>query len=340
MRRIPSLLLLSLLVACGQPEAPKEEAPAAPACSLGFDTLGGKTFVRQVKDPATKDYKDDPLARMQFFKEGDALKVKYTVRSLADVYTYTCVQTESDITCFEDNPKAGDWCRTLIANDKECTAEEVAKLTGLSLEDAKKGTDEVLAEVEKLKKKSPKELEDMKQVFNQPNNQLRGVLHAKVWAEDCRLTVNDRYQTMTFGQLREMENVVGAGRFVESNKTYVFEHCKDNSNVVALSAPGASAKPGETTVDWGVGQSIPFAYVGPETKAEAGCSYSMDTFAEYEPKGTNIVVAPDEKGNLNYNFQATFSTPGPHVVHMYRYKACNGGAPERIGVHCQVVRTK
>ena len=100
-------------------------------------------------------------------------------------------------------------------------------------------------------------------------------------------------------------------------------------------------KPRESLHAFKTGQPIPFRYVSDQDqKPQSGCTYTMDSFAEYEPKGTGIVVTPDEKGKLNYNFQATFSTPGPHVVHMYRYKACNGAAPERIGVHCQVVRTK
>ena len=85
---------------------------------------------------------------------------------------------------------------------------------------------------------------------------------------------------------------------------------------------------------------MPFAYVGPETKAESGCTYSMDTFAQYEPKNKGVPIEPSAKGKLDYNFTASFATAGINVAHMYRYKACNGAAPERIGVHCQVVRVK
>lgn len=346
--RISTLVISSLvllLAACGGPaEEPKPEAAAdaAPACDFGIDTLDGKVFVLSKTGDDGKTPEEDILARAKFYKEGDKLKAKYNTRALLDMYTYTCVKNAdgSGLDCWEDNPSAADFCRTLIANsgDSACTPEEIRKVTGLPEDKAKAGYDEVMAEIKKLPKK---EYEDMKQVFNSPNNQLRGIFHVKMAKKECKLTLTDNYQTMTFGQWREMGNVVGSARFVPTDKDLVFEHCKESDNLVALSSPDGWAKPGESVRTFKAGQPIPFRYVGnEELKPSPGCTYTMDTWSQYSPLAKSVPVEPDAKGRLSWAFTETYPKAGKFVVHMYRYKSCNGGQPELLPVSCQGVKVE
>ena len=181
----------------------------------------------------------------------------------------------------------------------------------------------------------------MKKVFNSPNNQLRGILHITIRPDECRLTITDNYMTMSFGAVREMQNVVGAGRFVRSNNEYFFEHCTDDDNMVALKEAGAKAAPKETVGQWKVGDKIPFDYVGPEDqKPKAGCSYKMDTWVQYEPVAKAKPVELGEDGTLDWGFTASFSEPGIKVVHLVRYRTCEGGAQEQISLSCQGVRVE
>ena len=337
-------LTLTLLVSCGAPPPPEKPAEeAAPTCDLTLDNLDGKVFVHQEKGEDGKTWQDDILARAKFYKDGDKLKAKYNTRSATDMYTYTCVKTTdgNQLDCWEDDPNAADYCRSLIANkgDGGCTVDEIKTLTGLPQEKAEAGYKEVMAELKKL---PAKEVEDMKKIFNSPNNQLRGIFHVKVGkGGDCRLTVTDNYETYSFGQRREMGNVVGAGRFVPSDKDLVFEHCAESENLVALSAPDAWAKPGESVKSWKAGQPIPFRYVGEqEQKPQSGCTYTMDTWSQYSPLTKGAPVETDEKGRLKWTLTETYPKAGKFVVHMYRYKTCNGGAPELLPVSCQGFRVE
>lgn len=331
-------LTLSLLISCGAPEPEKKVEEAAPACDLTLDNLDGKTFVRQVKSEDGKTWEDDILARAKFYKDGDKLKAKYNTRSATDMYSYTCVKTSDgkQLDCWEDDPNAADYCRSLIANngDGACTTEAIQKITGLPADKAEVGYKEVMAELKKL---PAKEVEDMKKVFNSPNNQLRGIFHVKVAkGGDCRLTLTDNYETYAFGQRREMGNVVGSARFVQTDKDLVFEHCKESDNLVALTAPDAWAKPGESQKAWKAGMPIPFRYVGEgDLKPQAGCTYTMDTWSQYSPLTKGAPVEVDDKGRLKWAFTESYPKAGKFVVHMYRYKTCNGGQPELLPVSCQ-----
>lgn len=330
--------LLVLLAACSSepPAPPPKAAEPVSTCALSLDALAGKTFVHVAKNEQTKEWEEDILARASFYEEGGVLKAKYNTRSLADMYTYTC-QKDADgkkVTCKEDGPDAGDYCRSVIANGKECTVEEIQKLTGLSAEDAQKGIKEVQAEVKKLPKK---ELEDMKKVFNSPNNQLRGILHLKIKEKDCLLVLSDNYETISFGQIREMQNVVGSAYFrIYDKQPLVFEHCKDDKGLVALSKPGATAKPGESKRDWKVGEEVPYRYVGTDAqRPKSGCTYSMDTWVQYEPLAQGTAVAPDSGGRLDWSFTHKFAAPGRNIVHMYRYEQCGSDPKKLMTVSCQ-----
>jgi hypothetical protein len=320
------------LVGCLEPPPPPE--PEKPPCTLSFDALPGKTFVRHVSKPEG-GYEEDVLARARFYKEGETLKVKYNTRALVDMYDYTCGKGKGEILCKADNPSLKQWCQTLIANKGSCSPAELADLTGVSVADATKAYEELTAE---LKGQTPEQLEKMKVAFSSPSNQLRGVLHVKMNLEECHITVRDTYETMTQGQVRELENFVGSSRFVESNRDMVFDHCKDQLNLVALATPEAAPRPGETKVPWKPGESVPFRFAGEAgAKAEPGCTYTMDQYVVYEPKAKAVAVEPGADGKLPWGFDHTFNDAGSKVVHLYRHKTC-GGKTELIDMSCAMVK--
>lgn len=327
-----SLLNVLSLLGCGEPEPPPAPPPAE--CTLTLDSLAGKTFVRQERAADGKEWKEDTWARARFYKTGDTLKVKYNTRALVEMYDYTCKKGKGELLCLADAPDLQQWCQTLIANKGTCSAADLADLTGVPVDQAMKAQQDLSAKVAKMK---PEELAKMKIAFANPNNQLRGVLHVRLNKDDCRITMQDTFQTMTEGKVREVENFVGTSRFVESDADLVFENCKDHASFVALKAPDAVAKPGETKLDWKVGETVPFAYVGEAlTKAEPDCTYTMDSYVVYAPTQKAVAVAPAD-GKLDWRFSQAFTDPGKKVVHLYRYKACAGAESQLQDVTCAMV---
>lgn len=335
-----SLVLLGLLVACsgGAPEAAKPEAGKEEgACALALDGLAGKTFIRTTR-AASGAREEDLAARVMFYDEGGKLKAKYTARSLSDVYVYGCSKSDKEVACWQEDVRVADFCRALVANGKECTPQAVAELTGKKLEDIKAKVDETIANVKGLK---GAELHKMKEVFASPSNPLRGVLKVKVKPKECSLTISDLFQAMSGGQLKEVENVVGTSTFAQTEKPLVFEHCLDGRSLQV--ATSADAKPGESVSEAKTGQPLFVRYGGTEhVKAEAGCTYTMDTWAGYERLAAAQPVQPDGSGKLDWQFQATFAKAlsYPGVVHLYRHRKCGDKAEEHIGVACAAVKVE
>jgi hypothetical protein len=320
--------------------------PAAPACDLALDTLAGKTFIRQIKADKGDGYDPDPLARLRFSQEGDVLKVKYTVRSLASVYTYTCGPDEKDakqLVCKQDDPDMFEFCRSLYANIGQCAPDQLAAVLGVPAEPVSPQIAAAVAKIEEeTKKLKGPELTKYKAGYNSPNVQLRGLLKIKVRSNEteCRLSVSDMYENFSDGKRVERENVVGSGaRFVEVDKDYVFEDCRNFADLVATADATAKPKPGDSQVEWQANQTATFRYVGAvSSRPEAGCDYSMDTWYDYNPRGTGVPVAADASGALDWSFPVAMSEKGHKVAHMYRYKTCGGKPAERIDVVCQQVK--
>jgi hypothetical protein len=329
-----SIALTALILGCETAPPPPAE-PEAPACDLSLDALAGKSFVQHQKQ-ADGSIKEDLWARAHFYDEGGKLKLKYNTRSMVNMYTYSCAKDGKEQLCKVDQVDADQFCKTLVANVGMCTAEAVAEYAGVSLDDARKAKAGVDALVKKL---TPDQMERFKVQFSNPNNQLRGVFHARIDTEACKLAISDTYETMTFGQFREVGNVVGQAKFGATDKDLVFEDCTDQHSLIAAEDPAKDYQPGESKLEWAKAAAIPFKVAGKSgTKAEADCAYSMDTWALFEPLGKAVAVTPDAKGKLVWSFQHAFDQPGRGVVHMYRYKACKGGAPERMDVLCAAVK--
>jgi len=333
-------MTIAIFALLGCPEPPSATPPAeTSACDLTFDTLPGKTFVRQVAAPDGKTWLEDPWARARFYKEGETLKVKYNTRSLSNVYTYSCEKKAGELFCQTDDIDLQQWCQTLIANIGSCSPGDLANRTGATLEEATKAKEALDA---KLKKVSAEEKEAMKVAFSAPGNQLRGAFHVKINKDECRITGRDTYMTMTFGEIRELENIVGTARFVQTDADLVFEDCKDSSNMVALTAPGAKARPNQTKLRWNVSEAVPFKYVGDAmSKPESSCTYTMDTWINHAIAQKDVAVNPGADGKLDWSFTHTFAEVPPEhgrgVVHMYRYKTCDGGEKKLVDVTCAMV---
>lgn len=340
--------IAATLAACGGEEAPAP-APteaAESACSLSRDALPGKTFVRQLKGDGDK-WDADVMARLRFEGTADAIKAKYSVRSLASVYDYTCGAPAADakdgeFTCLQDNPDLLEFCRALHFNAGACDADQVAKVVGVPAP-----TPEIEAAVAKvngeLKKLKAAELEKMKLAYNSPNVQLRGILKVKFKTKDeCRLSVSDLYENFSNGARYEQENLVGKGaRFAETGENLVFDDCRDMQNLVASADPAAKLKPGQSQREWAVGDNATVRYAGTnDLKPEAGCTYTMDTAFGYKVLGAAVPVSAGADGKLDWSFQRGISTAGRQVAHLTRYKACNGAAAQKIDTSCQVLEVR
>lgn len=326
------VVLLLALVGCPEAETPP---PPPPACDLSYEVLPGRSFVRETRADDGTTWEQDLLARARFSVEGDQFKLRYTTRSLSDVYTYTCAAGRGELLCTQDGPDLQQWCQTLIANKGSCSIAELADLTGASVDEATAAYGALMPKVKKL---SPAELEAMKVAFASPGNQLRGVFHVRIDAESCRLSVRDTYQTMTFGELRELENYVGSSRFAPTTKDLVFEHCADRESLVAQADPAATPKRGQTQTDWPAGATVAFRHAGGTlARPNSGCTYTQDAWVGYEPVAKGAAVAAGASGNLGWGFEHTFSGTGRHIVHLYRHEACGGGAPALRDVSCTAV---
>jgi hypothetical protein len=325
------LLVLALLGCSSEPPPPPPEPEPAP-CTLEADSLAGKRFVRETRSAdATKDV-PDLWTRAEFFEDGKKLKLRYNSRSPFDMYTYTCKKGKGETVCLADNPDLAQWCQTLIANKGSCSAAELADLTGAPIAEATKAAEEMNGKVAKL---NPDELANMKRAFSQPNNQLRGMFKFKLNKKACKLNAVDTYQTMVDGNLREVENYVGNSAFIEPTQELTYDHCADVKSLVALTAPGAAATPGQTKVQWKVGETVPFAWAGEGTQAKDGCTYSMDLYDEFVQveKGKEV---PATDGKLAWTFERSYQERGKKIVQLTRYETC-GGETKKLEVGCAMV---
>jgi hypothetical protein len=333
-------LVMAMMVACsGAPpaEPKKEEKKEDTGCGLSPTTLAGKDFVRVEKgaDGKTDEFKYRTRAR--FYTEGDKLKMKYSANeALTDVYTYTCSERDKGITCWEDNPRAEDFCKALFANKGACTAEEIQQFTGLKPEVAKAAADKVNGELAKL---PPDIIANVKKEYNNPNSQLRAVAHVSIKKQGCGIFVKDMFQSMSNGQLNEMETKVGTASLAPHDKEMLFEHCKESKPLVALKDAASWAQPGETVGEWAAGAQIPFRYVGEvELKPAATCTYTQDIWADHLPLSKGAAVTTDAEGRLSWSFTHSFADKSIHVVAATRYKACDGKPAEMIDTVCQAVK--
>ncbi|MBN2800757.1 MAG: hypothetical protein JXX28_16570 [Deltaproteobacteria bacterium] len=350
-------LIFSLLAltACSRGGATKS------TCDVTVDTLDGTQWAMLEAMPDKTD-RENPKARMRWFKEDGKLKVKYTAASLGDVYTYTCELkgegADVEARCAEQ-ARIRDWCQALEVNKKgSCTPERLAELGQVQQTPAEV---EALIVDGKAWVDKYRGTEDWNKVVlnnNNLGNKLQGLLYAKVDARRCRLRISDMYMTIYDGQQKVDSNPVGTNPFVKLEGDWLWDHCDDGFKLVEFEEPQPPADLSEILppnqrfhpcggdVD-ASGQCVDaksrlyYHYLGDTAaQVEEGCSYTFDVYAGWQPVGKDVQVGQVD-GKLDWTWQQEWNDvslqPGVGVLSMVRYKTC-GGAKEKIDTLCNAAK--
>ena len=323
-------MIVLFLLACDMPQPPQPAAKAEkPACDLDVNAMVGKAFVYSKPQP-TGPNKPEPSARLRFRDEGGKLVADYTAGSVGSVYQYTCSVSDKGIgTCLETKPNAEGFCKAYASvHDGVCDPAAIAPVAGVSLEEATKAAEAVNKELKSLK---PAEKEQQRKVDNNPNNKIRGKFNFAVDKMACQLTLQDKYQTMVDGKLSELENAIGAGKFVTTTTDYAWEGCEDTENAWAPdAADNHAAVQAAGTIKFS-------AMLAKGQRGGAGCTYTADTWVDWVKGPGGIVATDDKKWGPRFDANIPLAEKGRHVVYFDRHKECDG-KEERIGLTCAMVR--
>lgn len=338
------MLVLAGLVACG-PSAPPE--PEKPACDVSIDTLEGKSFV-WLETQLNGAVAPNPRARMKFEKEGDTLKMKYTMMSIVEVYDYECQKLKEDEYL----------CTTPVRLKELCLAMELDKEGSCSLESIQgvKGVYSEAADIEKAIKETKKVYAEAKagpnfETFKNTNygiaNQLQALMYVRVDERRCRLKVDDMYMTFYQGKRREDHNMVGQASFMKSPTEYGYVSCaRENQKLLADSKsevrPESKAEFTEGNIH-ALGEPVHYFYVDKDdsTKAGEGCTYTADLYAGYQPVAKDQAISVTEDGFIDWHVSHTYTAEqlvkvgknGQGIFHMVRKQTC-GGETKDINVVC------
>lgn len=296
----PVALGLALNAACtGEPPKPEK-----PACELADFNLADKTFVMIEAKP-----QGDTLnrkARAKFYKEGDDLKVKYTIKSLVNVLDYTCeVDDKGRMRCLTD-PDLERICLSLEANKEgSCSPEGITALgfkgEASEMEESIKKAKEALG---KLKEAGT--WEQQKLAFNNVANAVQFLLMVKVDEKKCRLQIDDLMVIVYEGKVKRDYNPVGTNPFAKVDEDLLFVDCPLDS-VFADHATGELSDPPQFDPPLTlreVGKPVHYFYLDDEElEAKEGCTYSVDTYANYLSVDKDVAIEAGEDGKLKWNAQ-------------------------------------
>lgn len=327
---------------------------AGPSCELTLDGLGGSTWVMLQAQPDQTERKN-PQARIRFEGSGDDMVAKYTVMSVSDVYEYPCSIQENEegdkeLFCAEEQ-RIVDWCQAILVADELCTKKVLRKMGA-------EGTDEELnakiieAKTIVNKYRDTPQWNQFKLNNNSLANKLQGRLYVGIDERKCRLSVGDFYWTIFNGRAKEDTNPVGQNPFVRGDDNLMFEHCTDGDFMATL----PSAEVPEDLSKYQRPPSLPkdkptfYTYLRPEAtqKAEEGCTYSYDTYANWLPDKKGIEVKPGEEGALTWQTDFTWTSANVHpfnakndvgIMTMVRWKEC-GGKKEKVDTVCNMTVVK
>lgn len=332
--------VLFALSACGGGEPPK---PAEPACPLTLDTLPGTSFVMVEATPAGDTL--NARARLRFDKGEDGLTARYTVKSLVNTYEYACKEGRpGELKCATE-PQFGRICRSLeVVKEGSCSVTSIRGL-GFDGDDAtiEAAVKEAKEEVEKIRKDPA--FAQYKLMYNNAANTVQGVLYAKIDAKKCRLKVDDMSILVFEGKTREDFNPVGTNPFAQTDKDYVFEDCPREA---VYADHDAAELPADLSVlqplqPREVGKDVHYFYVGTEVaKAEEGCTYNADVYANYLSVAKDVAITPAADGALRWHVSHAWAdkdrttlAQGKQggILHAVRKKTC-GGTTEVIDAVC------
>jgi hypothetical protein len=341
---------LALLTACGGGET----TPEAPACDVSLGRLAGKTFVWIEDAPGKKG--PNPMARMLFVDEGGTLHAKYTAKSGTRVYDYTCTPkdgTQPSLEC-EAKPDLKRACMAFeVLGEGQCTPEA---LEGVGLKGEPAEVAKVVEDVRKLVGEARKneQWETFAMVANNIGNKLQGKLTIRADEASCRLKVDDRYVAVYNGQRSLEDNPVGHADFEPTAETFLFEDCKPETTLVDLDV---DTMPEDVSTispvrEHPTGQPVHYHILSPkldDDKAEEGCTYSVDTWANGRPDLKDQAIEIKD-GYVLWHVPHTWQPAdlvllgkedGADVMgamlHMKRKKVC-GGAGSVIDIACNMTR--
>ena len=248
--------------------------------------------------------RENPRARMKFYKEDGILMVDYTVGSPYEMHTYECVVGTQEVKCAEE-PKLFDWCLSLEAwKEGACNAQklrEIAEGQELESKDIAEAQVAVSKELELAKEKfkdNPQMMERYKMSKNFLGNKLQGLLTVRVRDEKCQLIVDDQYMTLFNGQKTVDSNPVGTNPFVQDKDgVWLWENCMEGTRFLALNQETAPTDEELNAISpdrmFGKDDTVYYHYIGLKgLEAEEGCTYTADEWVQWQPgtKGMQMEV--------------------------------------------------
>lgn len=349
MRLALPFAVVAALFAC---DTGSSSAPAKPACDLSVDTLAGKAFVMLEATP-DGDVKD-AQARIGFRSVEGRVYADYTVDNALHVYEYECAPTkrEGELKCLTE-PFLDRACLALEVNaEGSCSAEKLREM-GFDGddEDMKAG----IAKAKELvgKAKGSDQWERFKLMNNNVGNTLMGQLFVKVDSKHCRVQLDDMFVTIFNGARTEDFNPVGTNAFVPADGELLFDDCDKEGFLVDLDSAELPAKLADIPPvrERAAGTEVHYFYVGDDTvKAEEGCTYELDHYANWKPVAKGVAVTPGDDGAIQWHVSHTWSSDDLRFVgndkgmplkggftHVLRRKTCGGETTELDSV-CNAAR--
>jgi len=353
MRRLPLVVVCAALatVSCEQ-KSGFTLGTETVACDLDLDHLANTTWVMLEPVHGKGDVPNDQ-ARARFYTEDGKLKLKYSVKSMGDIYEYDCERKPDELVCLQ---RLEPWhieaaCRAFEAYEEgSCSTEKIEEALETDL------PDEMMTKAVEAGRKEASDARggDGWQYFaarnNNVGNKVQGRFYAKVDERKCRLRVTDMFLGIYNGKSFEDSNIVGTNPFVQTDEVLLFEHCDDGYNLVDLNTAERPKKAADIPQDrpHQLGETVYYHYLGDVgVKAEPGCTYSMDKWAQWRPVAMNVSV-PVEAKKVDWSTTYIWQDgAGPALVNPYdprgvlslvRYKQCGDGAKEKIDTICNAAK--
>lgn len=314
-------------------------------CGLTLDGLDGTTWMYD-KLESDGSRSPDEQTRMKFVTQDGKLVAKYTVGSYSDVYDFECRKNKDgdELECFE-KPKVKDWCQALMVVGQECTLEAIQKIDrGVDQAAFDAGSKEAAETVAKFKDGDKWD----QFVLNNNNlgNKLQGRVYVKVHEKKCQLRITDNYMTIYNGEMKEDSNPVGTDFFVKSDEEFMFEHCTDSADMIAMKAAEFPATEEDVQpclpnqCGFAADEEVHYHYIGTDGRElKEGCTASYDVWVDYKSVSKDNaaeMVDFNGKQEARYHFSQKFSEPGAHIAEIVRYTTCEG-KKEQVEVACNMV---
>lgn len=341
-------LALVLLTGCPQ-DAGLTIGSEPVACNLSLDNLDGTSWV-MLEPVFDRGDVENPQARARFTREGDTLKLKYTVKALGDVYDYTCARKGEEIACVEDVEASHlqAWCRAYEVHEEgSCSRKKIEEIGAPGFTDAEIDAAIEAAEAEVAKYRGGPDWDRFALANNTLGSKLQARFYAKVDEKKCRLRVTDNYMTIYNGKIVEDSNPVGTNPFVKTDEELLWETCPDGRSLVDLSTAEVPADlstiPPRRVHATPPGTVVHYHYLGQAAvKPREGCTYSKDVWAQWKPVAKGV-PAPVEGDRVDWSTTHTWDDvetlelvsplQPTGVLTLVRYEEC-GGEKEKIDVVC------